>query len=177
VTRIPTTALATPNGAGWTTLEVSGGEFTFSAAHMGLHDGRFEPLHGHTFTAALRLSGTPNPATGMLLDFTEAKTALRQAIHPLRRRTLLPANAPEVTVHEGGQVVVDDGHKRYELPAEDVTLLPVPNTTTEAIASWLVARVTPALQGATRLRRIELVLAEAPDTAATVVAMLPETLR
>jgi 6-pyruvoyl-tetrahydropterin synthase len=158
-------------------LEVGGGEFTFSAAHMSLHGGRFEALHGHTFTAVLRLSGAPDPATGILVDFTEVKAALREAIRPLRRRTVLPADAPQVSVCDGGRVVADDGHKRYDLPAEDVTLLPVPNTTTEAIAGWLAAQVLPRLPEPARLRRVELVLSEAPDTAATVVAVLPGSLR
>jgi 6-pyruvoyl-tetrahydropterin synthase len=37
-----------------TRVEVGRGEFDFSAAHAGLHDGELEPLHGHTFQVTLR---------------------------------------------------------------------------------------------------------------------------
>lgn len=72
-----------------TTVEVGRGEFGFSAAHSGVHDGEFEPLHGHTYQVTLRLFGVPGDG-GMLIDFGEIKTALREAIAPLRRRTMMP---------------------------------------------------------------------------------------
>ena len=114
-----------------------GGTFAFSAAHAGLHDGQFEPLHGHSFTVTLRLHGEPDEA-GMVCDFTGAKNALAAAIAPLKRRTLMPAAPPGGRCErEGGQVVIECGDQRYSLPAGDVVLLPVPNTTTEQIAAWL----------------------------------------
>ena len=153
-------------------MEVGGGEFGFSAAHAGLHGGLFEPLHGHTFGVTLRLCGAPDPA-GMLVDFAVVKAALRAAIGPLRRRTLMPAEAPGVSIRVAeGRVVVCDGRKRYDLPAEDVTLLPVANTTTEEIAGWLLVRVLPSLCGVAGLRRVELAVSEAPDTAATAAVDL-----
>jgi hypothetical protein len=57
------------------------------------------------------------------------------------------------------------------LPASDVVLLPVTNTTTEQIAGWLLSELTPALT-APGLRMAELTLAEAPDTSATVTTRL-----
>jgi len=67
-----------------TAVEVGGGEFRFGAAHAGLHGGQFEPLHGHTFVASLRLYGLRDPRIGILVDFAAAKDALRVAISPVR---------------------------------------------------------------------------------------------
>lgn len=146
-----------------------GGQFAFCAAHAGLHGGQFEPLHGHSFTVTLRLHGEPDQA-GMICDFTDAKKALAAVIAPLKRRTLMPAAlAGGRCGREGNQVVIECGDKLYSLPARDVVLLPVPNTTTEQIAAWLLAQVMPAL-GAPGVRLAELVLAEAADTSATVSA-------
>jgi 6-pyruvoyl-tetrahydropterin synthase len=75
-----------------TSITIGGGEFSFCAAHAGLHDGEFEPLHGHTYSVTLRLTGTPG-SDGMVADFGPVKTALREAIAPLRRRTLVPHDA------------------------------------------------------------------------------------
>jgi 6-pyruvoyltetrahydropterin/6-carboxytetrahydropterin synthase len=155
-----------------TVITIGGdGTFVFSAAHAGLHDGEFEPLHGHTFIVTLRLHGDLDRA-GMICDFTDAKAALAAAIEPLRRRVLMPASPPGGhCTPEDGQILIECGVKRYSLPAGDMTLLPVANTTTEAIADWLLNQVTGRLH-APGLRLAELVLAEAPDTSVTVSAQL-----
>jgi len=158
-----------------TVITIGGdGKFTFSAAHAGLHCGEFEPLHGHSFTVTLRLHGEQDE-TGMVCDFTDVKNALAQAIAPLKRRTLMPAAPPGGRCdREAGQVVIACGAKLYSLPADDVVLLPVRNTTTEQIAAWLLDQVLPVL-GKPGLRQAELILAEAPDTSAAVTAYLGET--
>jgi 6-pyruvoyl-tetrahydropterin synthase len=160
-------------GAGSSAMISIGGDgtFAFCAAHAGLHDGELEPLHGHTFTVTLRLHGDPGE-TGMVCDFTVVKNALAAAIAPLKRRVLMPAALPGGRCgREGRQVIIECGTRLYSLPAGDVVLLPVVNTTTEQIAAWLLAQVLPAL-GQPGLRRAELILAEAPDTSATVTASL-----
>lgn len=154
------------------TIEIGGGPFMFCAAHAGLHDGQLESLHGHTFTVTLRLHGSLD-AAGMLTDFQPVKKALAQAIAPLRRRTLMPARLPSGTCQSaGGQVVIECGGKHYSLPAGDVALLPVANTTTEALATHLLSEVLPCVHGVPVIERAELILAEAPDTAATATAVL-----
>jgi 6-pyruvoyltetrahydropterin/6-carboxytetrahydropterin synthase len=155
-----------------TVIAIGGnGKFTFSAAHTGLHDGEFEPLHGHSFAVTLRLHGEPDE-TGMVCDFTKAKDDLAAVIAPLKRRTLMPVSPPGGSCeHDGTQVVITCGTKRYSLPASDVVLLPVPNTTTEQIAAWLLGKLVPLLD-APGLRRADLTVAEAPDTSATVSAHL-----
>jgi 6-pyruvoyl-tetrahydropterin synthase len=154
------------------TIEISGSPFQFSAAHSGLHDGQFEPLHGHTYTAGLRLHGQPG-ACEMLTDFTLVKKALREAIAPLRRRTLMPAQPPGGSCRtQDGQVLVECRGTRFSFPAAHVALLPVANTTTEAIAAWLLGQVLPHLADEPGLTCAELTLAEADDTSATITAQI-----
>ena len=153
-----------------TVITVGGdGTFGFSAAHAGLHDGQFEPLHGHSFIVTLRLHGDLDQA-GMVCDFSTVKAALAAVIAPLRRRTLMPAWPPGGRCGEqDGQVVIECGAKRYSLPAGDVVLLPVVNTTTEAIAGWLLDRLISSI-AVPGVHLAELILAEAPDTAVMVSA-------
>jgi 6-pyruvoyl-tetrahydropterin synthase len=148
------------------TIEIGGGPFVFSAAHAGLHAGEFEAMHGHTFIVTVALTGELDGA-GMVTDFSVVKDALAEVIAPLRRRTLMPAQPPGgACVAEDGQIFVACGTKRYSLPASDVLLLPLVNTTTEAIAGYLLDQLLPVLMGQDRVRRVELRLAEAPDTTA-----------
>lgn len=58
------------------------------------------------------------------------------------------------------------GRKRYVLPVDDVVVLPMVNTTTEAIAGYLLERVLPYLHGY-GLSTVQLEVSEAPDTSAT----------
>jgi 6-pyruvoyl-tetrahydropterin synthase len=149
-------------------VEIGHGEFTFCAAHTGLHAGRFEPLHGHTYRLVLRLSGSMSDA-GMVVDFGPVKTALRAVIAPLRGRTLLAAHAPGTALRrDDGRVCFGDREKHYELPAGDVTMLPLANTTTEELARYLLDQLTSQLLGLADVGWVELTLAEAPDVAAVV---------
>lgn len=150
------------------TIEIGGGPFVFSAAHAGLHAGEFEPMHGHTFTVAVMLTGELDGA-GMVTDFSIVKNALTEAITPLRRRTLMPAQPLGGScLAEDGQIIIECGTKRYSLPTSDVMLLPLVNTTTEAIAGYLLDQLLPVLVDQERLQLAELHLAEAPDTTAHV---------
>jgi hypothetical protein len=63
------------------------------------------------------------------------------------------------------------GRKYYLLPAEDVTILPLVNTTLEALAGYLLNQVLPQLQRA-GLVAAELEISELPGTSATAHADL-----
>ncbi|WP_246835184.1 6-carboxytetrahydropterin synthase [Micromonospora sp. MH33] len=119
-------------------------------------------MHGHTFVVTLRLAGEPDD-NGMVTDFGPVKSTLRRVIAPLRRRTLVAGRAADVDLSVPARVGFGD----YVLPARAVTVLPVANTTTEAIAGHLIDQVLlhAPMPG---LRWAELELAEAPDVSATV---------
>jgi 6-pyruvoyl-tetrahydropterin synthase len=154
-----------------TTLEMARTEFGFYAAHLALYNGEVEPLHGHTFQVALRVSGEPN-SSGMVAEFSEIKPAMRDAVAPLRRRTLVPGQAPELRITpKNDSLSIICGRKRYLLPAEDVTVLPLVNTTLEALAGYLLSQVLPQLQRP-GLVAAELGISELPGTSATARADL-----
>jgi hypothetical protein len=66
----------------------------------------------------------------------------------------------------GDSLSITCGRKRYLLPAEDVTVLPLANTTVEALAGYLLSQVLPQLQR-TGLVAAELEISELPGTSAT----------
>jgi 6-pyruvoyltetrahydropterin/6-carboxytetrahydropterin synthase len=154
-----------------TTLELARAEFGFYAAHIALYNGEVEPLHGHTFQIALRVSGEPD-TSGMVAEFNEIKPAIRDAVALLRRRTLVPGQAPELQITpKNDSLSIICGRKRYLLPAEDVTVLPLANTTLETLAGYLLSQVRPQLQRA-GLVTAELTVSELPGTSATARANL-----
>lgn len=156
-------------------IEIGGdGAYVFSAAHAGIHSRTMEPLHGHTFTVTVRLHGDPDDA-GMLLDFHQVKKGLKAVIEPLKRRTLMPETPVAGTCHlEDGQVIVECGDDWYSFPTRAVALLPVPNTTTEELAGYLLGQLMPYVQGNPGIHRVDLTLSEASDTSATASVALTE---
>ncbi|MGH3975782.1 MAG: 6-pyruvoyl trahydropterin synthase family protein [Pseudonocardiaceae bacterium] len=154
-----------------TTLEMARADFGFYAAHIALYNGEVEPLHGHTFQISLRVSGEPD-ASGIVAEFSDIKPAMRDAVAPLRRRTLVPGQAPELQItSKNDSLSITAGRKLYVLPAEDVTVLPLVNTTLEALAGYLLGQVLPQLQRA-ELVAAELKISELPGTSATARANL-----
>ena len=154
------------------TITIGHGEFAFSAAHSGVHAGRFERLHGHTYIVELHLTGTLD-TDGMIADFAAVKGALRTALAPLRKRTLFASNTPGVTIeHTGSQVVIQGAGKVYNFPADDVMLLPTTSTSTEAIAGYLLDRILEQLPPTSGLTQVELELAESLDCSVRVKAPL-----
>jgi 6-pyruvoyl-tetrahydropterin synthase len=154
-----------------TTLEMARAEFGFNAAHIALYNGEVEPLHGHTFQVTLRVSGEPD-TSGMVAQFSEIKPVVRDAVAPLLRRTLVPGQAPELRITpKDDSLSITCGRKRYLLPAADVTVLPLVNTTLETLAGYLLSQVLPQLQR-TGLVAAELEISELPGTTATARADL-----
>lgn len=151
-----------------TTITIGDGEFAFSAAHSGVHAGRFERLHGHTYIVQLHLTGTLDD-DGMIADFAAVKGVLRAALTPLRKRTLFASNTPGVTIEQAGsQVVIRGAGKTYSLPADDVMLLPTTSTSTEAIAGYLLAQIVEQLPSRPGLAEVELQLTESLDSSVRV---------
>jgi hypothetical protein len=84
----------------------------------------------------------------------------------------MPGQAPELQItSEDDSLSITCGRKRYLLPAEDVTVLPLVNTTLEALAGYLLSQVLPQLQRA-GLVAAELEISELPGTSATARADL-----
>jgi hypothetical protein len=84
----------------------------------------------------------------MVAEFSEIEPAMRDAVAPLRRHTLVPGHAPELWITPSNDSLpIICGRKRYLLPAEDVTVLPLINTTLEALAGYLLGQVLPSCRG------------------------------
>jgi hypothetical protein len=80
---------------------------------------------------------------------------------------LVAAESEPLPAVAGGRVRFGDSNRHYDLPETDVVLLPVGNTTTEAIANYLLDQVLAGLDPSP-LTYAELTLAESPGVAATV---------
>ncbi len=145
----------------------------FAAAHFGILGGGRETLHGHNYRVALSAHG-PVGGDGTVVDFAALKSAVRQEVALLDHRMLVPTACPEVTVDtaaEPGHVELRTGGQRFLLPAGDVVLLPIRNTTCECLAAMLLERVRTRLGDVAV--RLEVGVEETPGQGATAAEERP----
>jgi 6-pyruvoyltetrahydropterin/6-carboxytetrahydropterin synthase len=121
----------------------------FSAAHFLIFaDGTAERLHGHNYQVAVEVEAEA-AAHGVVLDFKVVKSLLSAVLAPLDERFLVPGLHPTLTwTQADGEVTVRYGDRRYVVPADDVCVLPIPNTSAECLARHI------ATQLAAELRRV-----------------------
>ena len=130
-------------------VELAKQDFKFSAAHFTLFgEGRSEPLHGHNYQVRVRIDGRQLDHRGLLVDFASLKKTIRELCGRLDDRILLPEEAEGIESQEcGGQLEVRLEGRRYELPANEVVLLPLANTSVELLSRWLWQQLAPSLMG------------------------------
>jgi hypothetical protein len=71
----------------------------------------------------------------MVAESSDTKPAIRNTVAPLRPRTPVPGQAPELLITPNKTPYrFTCGRKRYLLPTAGLTVLPLINTTLEALA-------------------------------------------
>lgn len=118
-------------------------DLSFAAAHCIPYHQKCERLHGHHYALHLEVEGEVD-ANGFVIDFSPTKRALREIAGTLDHRVLVPTVQGRVTHEvdeEKGVVVMQAAGKRYVFPREDCAFVPVPTTTAEHIASYVLGLV------------------------------------
>lgn len=124
-----------------TTIEVNKEDMKFSAAHFTIFSAtERERLHGHNFRVSMSISSPAN-RNGLAFSYKILKDKMRALCDELDEYTLLPANSPYMSITEQGlhYQAAFNGESLLFLKA-DCKLLPIPNTTVEAFADYLLAR-------------------------------------
>jgi 6-pyruvoyltetrahydropterin/6-carboxytetrahydropterin synthase len=119
-------------------VRVTKDHLVFSAAHFITFNGNIcERLHGHNWRVAVEVSG-PLDENEYVFDFIALRDMLQAIVNELDHRVLLPTLHGQIRVMESDrEVKAVFGDRRWVFPREDCKLLPVPNTTAEAIARWI----------------------------------------
>ena len=127
-------------------VRVTKDHLVFSAAHFITFNGNIcERLHGHNWRTAVQVGG-PLDENEYVFDFIALRDELQAIVNELDHRVLLPMQHDQIRVSETDREVeaVFEG-RRWVFPREDCKLLPVRNTTAEAIAKWIGTRLIERL--------------------------------
>jgi 6-pyruvoyltetrahydropterin/6-carboxytetrahydropterin synthase len=128
-------------------IRVAGDDLTFSAAHfITLEGGTCERLHGHTYRAAAEVFG-PLDDCQCVVDFVAVRNALKAVLAELDHRVLLPTQNAAIRVSsQAGEIGAVFAERRWVFPEGECVLLPIANTTNEAIARYVGERLAAALK-------------------------------
>ncbi len=128
-------------------IELQKEYFKFSAAHFLIFpDGSAERLHGHNYRVLAEIEARLSEH-GLVLDFKCAKPVVREIVDELDEHWLVPGEHPVLT-HEqlaDGTIEVRYKERVYRAPAEDVIVLPVNNTSSENLATYVGRRIHEGL--------------------------------
>jgi len=111
----------------------------FSASHFITFDTpeKVEALHGHNFRIKAEVTGPLNQRE-YVVDFLIAFDALKKACEMLSHKVLLPRDHPYIAIKTESETVhVSMPPLQWSFPVGDTLILPVRNTTTESLASYI----------------------------------------
>ena len=113
--------------------------FKFSAAHFLIFpDGSAERLHGHNYRVYVEIAAELSPH-GLVLDFKQVKPVVREIVDSLDEHWLVPGEHPVLRWSERADGVVEVRYqdRYYAAPRADVIVLPINNTSSENLATWI----------------------------------------
>lgn len=146
-------------------IHISKDNLIFAAGHFVSYDGdKVEPLHGHNYRLSVTIEG-PTEENAYVYNFVTLKRIMKRVADELDHRMLLPRDNPLIAVEpqSDGGVIVRTQDRWYRFPAEDVVMLPLPNTTVEMLAQHLCGRLRDELAtraDASHLTAIEVTVEE-----------------
>lgn len=150
-----------------------GSNIRFSSAHFIPRLGKCSRIHGHDYGIKLRLYG--EKVNGILIDFTDLKKAMREAISGLDHKLLVPTGSKEAsyTVRDGEVEVKYEG-KRIVAAESDVCLCEVEVTSSEELSSFIGRKIADNLGSRPNLTSMEVCVEEGPGQGSFVEIDLNE---
>ena len=110
----------------------------FSAAHFLIFpDGTAERLHGHNYKVFVDLQ-TELDEHGLVVNFKEIKPIVRKLCDQLDEHLLIPGEHPVLTAErDGDHYEIRYRERRYLIPADEVIVWPISNSSAENLAAWI----------------------------------------
>lgn len=127
-------------------VRVTKDHLVFAAGHfITFNDDVCERLHGHNWHVAVEVEDELDK-NHYVFDFIALLEMSRTIVAELDHRMLLPDSSGLIKVQDDGtnwRVVYRD--RFWSFPKDECVVLPIPNTTTELIATWFNARLRQAI--------------------------------
>src|SRR5574337_1671101 len=148
-------------------IHVSKDYLIFCAAHFITYEGACEPLHGHNYRVSVTVEGNLQDDR-FVFNFVTLKRIMRTLVDQLDHRTLLPESNPHFHLTcAADEVTITAAQRRYVLPASDVLVLPLANTTAELLAEYLAKQLRQKIGEVVNLTACEMEVSEVEGQSAS----------
>ena len=120
-------------------IELDKEYFKFSAAHFLIFpDGSAERLHGHNYRVYVEIDAELS-RFGLVIDFKTIKPVVREICDRLDEHWIVPGEHPVLrcAVRADGIAEVRYKDRYYAAPSADVLVLPINNTSSENLATFV----------------------------------------
>jgi 6-pyruvoyltetrahydropterin/6-carboxytetrahydropterin synthase len=120
-------------------IDIAKEYFKFSAAHFLIFpDGSAERLHGHNYRVYVKVEAALT-TYGLVMDFKRVKPVVRELVDYLDEHWIIPGEHPVLEVKPRGDGVTEVRYldAYYAAPDGDVIVLPINNTSSENLATWI----------------------------------------
>ncbi len=132
----------------------------FSAAHFIPGEWKCDRIHGHDYAISARIGGELD-GNSYFLDFSSAKSSLKEIADFLDHRVLIPLNNKVMKIEErDNKITVKVRDKEYTFPASECRLLPIMDSTAECLSSYILEKFRNSLKGG--YNEIEIEVHEGP---------------
>ncbi len=113
--------------------------FNFASSHfMIFENGTREPLHGHNYRVQVK-GEAPQLEGDMVFDFLDIKPIVREVCDSLDHKLLIPKDNKLLKIYSSHKNIVIEtpDESQFSIPASDVLMLPILNTSAERIAVYI----------------------------------------
>lgn len=128
-------------------VRVTKDHLVFSAGHFITFNGpHCERVHGHNWRVAVEVEDDLDD-NHYVFDFIALLDLTKATVLELDHRMLLPDGSGLIRIESDGpnwKVVHDTRY--WSFPRDECVILPIPNTTTELIATWIADRLCDAMK-------------------------------
>lgn len=109
---------------------------------MIFENGTREPLHGHNYRVQLK-GEAPTLEGDMVFDFLDIKPIVREICDSLDHKLLIPKDNKHLKIYtEKKNIVIETPDESvFSIPAQDVLMLPILNTSAERMAVYLCDQI------------------------------------
>lgn len=127
-------------------VRVTKDHLVFSAGHFITFNGdNCERIHGHNYRLAVEVEDDLDE-NHYVFDFLLLRDLAKAEADALDHRMLLPTDSPHIRLeHDGSNVVARYKDRHWSFPADECVLLPVTNTTAEALGEYIAQRLLDAI--------------------------------
>lgn len=161
---------------------LSKADFKFNCAHFIAFQGFRERLHGHNYTASVKVTGSITIGhDGYVMDFGDIKKATRAICKSLNECFICPDNSDclQITQNDSQLCMVCEDGASFSFPTSDCIRLPIMHSSAEELSHYLWCRLVKTIGLSNLLERgitsLEVGVAEAPAQAALFRSPLPAT--